>query len=255
MPKKAKPVVRRRQPAPADSCGAEPMPTPTQDAVASARAKANLEALCKQFGILIPLQLALAAGLMAGDAAITVSGAKLPLGLAQLLVVLSTSIAILHCARLSFALSRDLGSESSAPGLRQLLGDDPLALNPFYSLPARPKGFWSAVADILAALPISGLGLVVGFAATFLFPLTSGPGIPGEALGLLILGVAFLHACAFAAVIFGLTAMLVSFGDWWRLGVLVAAITVGALLGSYAVQVIQDIRTQAATTSSPTSVL
>jgi hypothetical protein len=224
-------------------------------AVDPARAKANLDALCKQLGILIPLQLALGAGLMAGEAAITVSGAKLPLGLAQLLVVLSTSIAILHCARLSFALSRDLGSGLSAAKLRQLLSDDPFALNPFYSLPAGPKGFWSSVAGILAALPLSGLGLVVGFAGSFLFPLTSGPGIPGEALGFLILGVALLHAGAFGAVFFGLMAMLISFGEWWRVAVLVAAIAAGLLLGNYVVQVVQDIRTQAAVISSPASVL
>ena len=63
----------------------------------------------------VQLLLALAAGLMAGDAAITISGAKLPLALAQLAVMLSVVLAML-----CFALSRDLDAARSDKTLRAL---------------------------------------------------------------------------------------------------------------------------------------
>lgn len=90
-----------------------------------ARAKGNLEAMCKQLTLPVPLLLALAAGLMAGDAVISISGAKLPLALAQLAVIFSVVLAMLQCARLSFALSRDLDAARSDETLRVLLRDNP----------------------------------------------------------------------------------------------------------------------------------
>src|SRR5262249_10276331 len=137
------------------------------------RAKGNLEALCKQLTLPVPLLLALAAGLMAGDAAIPISGAKLPLALAQLAVMFSVAVAMLQCARLSFALSRDLNAAPSDEALRALLRDNPATLNPFYALPPGGSGFFGSLAMALAVLPVSGLGLIIGFAASFLFPLTS----------------------------------------------------------------------------------
>jgi len=206
-----------------------------------ARAKGNLEALCKQLTLPVPLLLALAAGLMAGDAAITISGAKLPLALAQLAVMLSVVLAILQCARLSFALSRDLNAAPSDETLRALLRDNPTTLNPFYALPPGGGGFFGFLEKALAMLPVSGVGLTIGLAAAFLFPLTSVPGVTEEVLVGLILGMSLLHAIAFAGAIFGVFSIL----TWPRRLWFSVTLLGGVMLGWYAAGVVQDLRAQA----------
>jgi hypothetical protein len=211
---------------------------PAEDlATIRARAKGNLEALCKQLTLPVPLLLALAAGLMAGDVAITISGAKLPLALAQLAVMLSVVLAMLQCARLS---SRDLHAARSDETLRALLRDNPTTLNPFYALPPG-GGVFGWLETALAVLPVSGVGLIIGLAAAFLFPFTSVPGVTEEVLVGLILGMSLLHAIAFAAASLGVFSMLT-----WprRLGFSVTLVG-GVMLGAYAAGVVRDVRAQA----------
>jgi hypothetical protein len=205
-----------------------------------ARAKGNLEALCKQLTLPVPLLLALAAGLMAGDAAITISGAKLPLALAQLAVMFSVVLAMLQCARLSFALSRDLDAARSDETLRALLRDNPTTLNPFYDLPPSGGSFgWLARA--LAMLPVSGVGLTIGLAAAFLFPVTAVPGVTEEVLIGLILGMSVMHTTAFAAASLGVFGML----TWPRRLWFSVTLLGGVMLGVYAAGVVQDLRAHA----------
>jgi hypothetical protein len=205
-----------------------------------ARAKGNLEALCKQLTLPVPLLLALAAGLMAGEASITISGAKLPLVLAQLAVMLSVALAMLQCARLSFALSRDLHAAPSDETLRALLRDNPTTLNPFYALPPG-GGVFGSFETALAVLPVSGVGLIIGLAAAFLFPFTSVPGVTEEVLVGLILGMSLLHAIAFAAASLGVFSML----TWPRRLLFSVTLVGGVILGAYAAGVVQDVRAQA----------
>jgi hypothetical protein len=234
-------LSRREEP------GAKPTNTPNNTVPAEevatirARAKGNLEAMCKQLTLPVPLLLALAAGLMAGDAVISISGAKLPLALAQLAVIFSVVLAMLQCARLSFALSRDLDAARSDETLRVLLRDNPTTLNPFYDLPPS-GGSLGWLARAVAMLPVSGVGLTIGLAAAFLFPVTSMPGVTEEVLIGLILLMSLLHTIAFAAATLGVFSML----TWPRKLWFSVTLFGGVMLGLYAAGVVQDLRAQAA---------
>ena len=83
-----------------------------------------------------------------------------------------------------------------------------LRFNPFYALPPGGGGFFGFLEKALAMLPVSGVGLTIGLAAAFLFPLTSVPGVTEEVLVGLILGMSLLHAIAFAGAIFGVFSIL-----------------------------------------------
>lgn len=227
----------------AGSGGQEPM-SQEQFAAIRLRAMANLEALSKQLALVVPLLLALAAGLMAGKAAMTVSGAELPLAFAQFLVSLSTAFAFLHCGRLSFALSRDLRATPDED-LRESLRNAPLALNPFYCMPQGPSGFVSRIVWLLGLIPLCTIGLIIGFAAVFIFPIDDVPALSEEATGNAILGLTLLHTCAIAAALLGSMAMLWSFGAKWRVGMFFVAAAAGIYLGCFSVQVVQQIQAQA----------
>src|SRR2546423_5043902 len=95
-------LSRREEP------GAKPTNTPNNTVPAEevatirARAKGNLEAMCKQLTLPVPLLLALAAGLMAGDAGVRISGGELPPAFAQLPVLFFGVVAMFPGGPLSF---------------------------------------------------------------------------------------------------------------------------------------------------------
>jgi hypothetical protein len=204
-----------------------------------ARAKTALEGLTKTLLLPLPLLLALALGLASAKPEIKVSDLTLSIWLAQIFVHLSIAVFLLNAGRHAMEIRRCLQQGGNDAALHAMLEGDPAWLSPFARLPTH-------------ALPVAGVGLIVGGVASFLSAIDIPLHI--ENPWVIFGAVALVHTAGVAAVLLGILLALLQFGRGWNAALFVAACVAGQVISWYALSVAQAMRDDALSRQPPAAV-